>query len=314
MNNFFPLPPLSPLGAQRNRLFQELTPLLVQNNVMNKKALLAAFSILLNEYRDAIWEALSSSLEENRFIHHDQVVEVFRAFLVMTLYVQSDSVAGMMDRVGTYDPQLLVCFNPYLETIRTEIPSPCTVEDVQSLMENHFRMVLPITHNPCLLQPPVIHRGQLLALRILAGLGNLLFSQLSSYVLAIDHPLLSKGDFVQIMESILRGKALEPSHVQDIYDRIYQTAQRIAPNPRGISQSALLYMFAAFYPCDEFTASILYDYMADEEGVGVETFTDYLVHFYAILQEVRVLLLFHVVLPVLRRFGCYDAARCKRDY
>lgn len=312
MNDFFPLPPLSPLAPQRSCLFKELTPLLVKNDI-NMKAILGAFSTLLNEPRDAIWKALPSRIEENGVIHPDQVVEVFRAFLVMTLYIQSEFDTGLMDRIGSYDPQLLVCFDPFLESLRMEVPSLCTSEDLQSLMEDHFLMILPVTHNPSLLQPPVIHRGELLALRILSGLGNLLFSQLASYILAFDRRRLTKGDIVQIMESILRGKALEPSYVQDIYDRIYRTAQRIDPNPRGVSQSALLYMFAALYRCDELTASILYTYMADEKtGVGTEILTEFLIYFYSILQEVRFLAFFHVVLPVFRYFGGHHAAPCEK--
>lgn len=147
-------------------------------------------------------------------------------------------------------------------------------------------MVLPLSFDSRLIERPVLLHGMVLALRIIAGLGDILFTRFFQFVLSFDREVLSKGDYVQVIEYLTRGKSLDMQLVLDIYGRIYNTAQRLSKNPLGIHRNTLLSLMSAFYPNNSTMASLLYDRMSNGMGFGFDVFVEYLCNVFTILNEV----------------------------
>ena len=76
------------------------------------------------------------------------------------------------------------------------LPSSCHIETVRDLLCENLRMVLPLSFDARLIERPVLLHGMVLALRILAGLGDVLFSRFFQFVMSFDREVLSKGDYV----------------------------------------------------------------------------------------------------------------------
>ena len=147
----------------------------------------------------------------------------------------------------------------------------------------------PCSANESLYNAPIVHHDHVLALRMLSGLGNVLFSHLKEFIQMYTRPYLSKGDYIQFMEYITRNKALDMALMIDFYKRLYDTIQTLESNPRGISKCSLLLSMSSFFPVNTSIARIVFEQLQQEEeetGVSLAALTRYFALVFTVINEV----------------------------
>lgn len=181
------------------------------------------------------------------------------------------------------------CFNPFIQSILEETEQPLSKNSVCTLLFDYLDLVHPCSANESLYNAPIVHHGQVLALRILSGLGDILFSHLKEFIRTYTRPYLSKGDYIQFMEYITRNKALDIALLIDFYKRLYDTIQTLEVNPCGISKCSLLLAMSSFFPVNSSIARIVFEELQKEEeetGVSLRTLTKYFTLVFTVINEV----------------------------
>lgn len=314
MDDYFPLPPFSDQAHSRTDVLRELTLLLrdeSKEDQIEVLAVVASLSLLLNGSREMIWdELIAALLEEEEMKERGEMNKITRriskllqASIRMNLYIQYEDlveqVAWITFRIGYLHPSLCTrCFTPFIQSILETARKPFTRESICTLLFDHLQLVYPCTSSEDLFLPPTIHHGKVLALRILSGMGDVLFARLVDLLQLFKRDYLSKGEYIQLIEHITRNKMLDMNLVIDFYKRIYELARRLESNltgnahlkssPSGISKQRILIILSSFFPTNTAMANYIFEELCnkEEKGIRMQAFADYLFCVYTTMNEV----------------------------
>ena len=192
----------------------------------------------------------------------------------------------IMNRTDNFPLQVLDAIRSYLYHI---IPStyPLLSETCLDFFYTHIQLLLPSSYVPSLLSRPIIAYNNIMNLRYVAGLSDVLFSHVCSIMKNCSvKPILSKGEYYEFIRQIVSSKPLKITYVNEVYSRILKVANSIHSTVQGISKRSLLFLLSSLYPNNSSLISTVYSLLEDNSTISFNSLLLYLLHVYSLLNEV----------------------------
>lgn len=180
-------------------------------------------------------------------------------------------------------------FSMACSTVLCSLSLPSSIEDLSTFFYNHSDLLLPSSYNPSLFSRPVIAYNTVMNLRYIAGLGDILFSHLHTIIQDNPGDEMKKGMFYSIVETIAGQKTIDISLMVDVYDRIFHLSEYLDSCFYGITKNSLILFLSGLYPNNRSLIAILYSILSTDSTISFNSFHNYLLHVYFLLNEVIVL-------------------------
>lgn len=173
-------------------------------------------------------------------------------------------------------------------TVLSSLSLPTSIEDLSSFFYNHSDLLLPSSYNPSLFSRPVIAYNTVMNLRYIAGLGDILFSHLHSIIQEIPGDEMKKGEFYSVVATIANQKTIDHYLMVEVYDRIFHLSEYLDSCFYGITKDTLIMLLSGLYPNNRSLISILSSILSTESMISFNSFHNYLLHVYFLLNEVMI--------------------------
>ena len=134
-----------------------------ENHEMNLLSVKASFSSVMIENRQDLWNELVHLISEEN-LTQEVFVTTIEAMIRMSLWILT----------GNYPLQVMEVIHSYLSQI---IPTsyPLSSEACLEFFYSHIQLLLPSSYVPSLLSRPVIAYNNIMSLRYVSGLSDVLF-------------------------------------------------------------------------------------------------------------------------------------------